>query len=185
MRKIRIDTIVSPSKAELERLYNKPTTMVDLSKHYKVSEITIFRWLKKFNIKSRAHGTRTHKQRNKLLNKDGYILIWTPEHPNANVDGYVFEHRLVMEKHLSRYLESQEIIHHINEIRTDNRIENLQLLPSKGMHNKIHFSGSKNPNYKDGRCKDRKEYEHIRKMKKSCSSSLMGQRTLNKAQIKM
>jgi len=59
---------------------------------------------------------------------EGYILILTPGHPFAQKDGYVLEHRLVMEKHLCRYLKPDEVVHHINGIKTDNRIENLQLM---------------------------------------------------------
>lgn len=44
--------------------------------------------------------------------KDGYILLWLPEHPAAFGPGWVFEHRAVMESHLGRYLLPGETVHH-------------------------------------------------------------------------
>lgn len=69
----------------------------------------------------------------------GYISISLRGHPYAHKQsGRVLEHRLVMEQYLGRYLLPTEIIHHINGIRDDNRIENLRLIQTEKKHRGLH-----------------------------------------------
>lgn len=86
-----------------------------------------------------------------ISRKDGYVFIYSPEHPNCNMRGYVREHRLVMEKHIGRYLDRKEIVHHKNNKKDDNKIENLELLKSHSEHMKDnHNKHLKNYSFKKG-----------------------------------
>ena len=57
----------------------------------------------------------------------GYIMQQATDHPRANRGGYVYQHILVMEAKLGRYLRPGENVHHKNGIRTDNSPGNLEL----------------------------------------------------------
>ena len=69
-----------------------------------------------------------------------YRYIYFPHHPNCTKGGYVAEHRLVMEDHIGRYLTKKEVVHHLNEVPTDNHIGNLVLCPSVGIHTRDYHS---------------------------------------------
>lgn len=66
------------------------------------------------------------------INKDNpYFDMCTPT-PNGK-SGYVREHRLVMAKEMGRPLIPTELVHHINGVRSDNRVENL-CVTERGEH---------------------------------------------------
>lgn len=104
----------------------------------------------------------------------GYWIISKPEgyrgkrHVGYN---FLYEHRYLMEEKLGRYLEYNEIIHHINGDKLDNRIENLMVL-SRSKHGEFN---TKPPNIKCDICK---KYFHKRPSKiyktNFCSRQCMG-----------
>ncbi len=75
----------------------------------------------------------------RLKTSTGYIIVRCEGHPRTSEGHpYVFEHILVMEAYLGRYLTINEIIHHINGRKDDNRIENLELI-DRSKHMKHHI----------------------------------------------
>jgi len=80
----------------------------------------------------------------KTKREGGYLLIHCPTHPYRIQGNYVREHRFVMEAHIGRTLLPTEVVHHINGIPDDNRIENLMLFANNSEHNKHHKEQRKN-----------------------------------------
>jgi hypothetical protein len=73
--------------------------------------------------------------------KQEYIYVSVPKDYKGvtysrpgGVKRYVYQHRLIMEKILGRYLKRSEIVHHKNGIKYDNREENLELIVKKSEH---------------------------------------------------
>src|SRR3990167_9078352 len=83
----------------------------------------------------------------KIMTGGGHVYIYSPNHPLANHKGYVMEHRLVMEKHIGRFLTQEEVVHHLDGSKINNELENLKLLPNRQEHLKLHFEAIKENAY--------------------------------------
>jgi hypothetical protein len=79
----------------------------------------------------------------------GYVFVKTIGHPYGNELGYVKRSRLVMEQYLGRYLEPDEIVHHINRERSDDSLENLMYFPSSAEHTKHHSKIRKHEKFEE------------------------------------
>ncbi len=76
----------------------------------------------------------------------GYITIYNPEHIKANANGRVLRAIIVLEEKIGRKLLKNEVAHHINEIKTDDRPENLQLMTSHE-HRAYHINKHRKNNW--------------------------------------
>lgn len=79
---------------------------------------------------------------NFVRNLNGYRLVFLPDHPkamkNANWSGYVYEHIAVVEEMLGRPLHTNEVVHHLNGDRSNNKSHNLLVL-ERSQHAKLHM----------------------------------------------
>lgn len=75
--------------------------------------------------------------------RNGYVMLNIPDHHRASTDGYVYEHVVLAEKYIGRSLKPEEVVHHENEIKDDNSIENLKIFRTSSDHTRYHNTGIK------------------------------------------
>jgi ribosomal protein L40E len=76
------------------------------------------------------------------IDQDGYIKTYAPDHPWPRRGGYIFEHVRLMELAIGRRMRVEEVVHHINENRQDNRLDNLEIMTTSN-HSIHHRSKDK------------------------------------------
>ena len=75
----------------------------------------------------------------KIISKGDYKYALVKEHPSRTKNGYVLLHRIVVENHIGRLLNANEVVHHIDGNKFNNSIENLEVM-SASEHAKLHSS---------------------------------------------
>lgn len=71
---------------------------------------------------------RWYNGRRAKLDQFGYVMVWAPDHPNKVLKGWQYEHRLVLENTLGRYLIDGEVCHHKDGNKGNNDPSNLELM---------------------------------------------------------
>lgn len=124
----------------LQRLLDDGLTQSSIAERLEVHLTTIERSVGRLGLRTARTGPRAaeqHHQRwagGRHLDKHGYILIFVPLHPGARTSGYVYEHRLLMEVTLGRYLLREEVPHHLDDHPRHNWPSNLELHPDNASH---------------------------------------------------
>jgi hypothetical protein len=72
-----------------------------------------------------------------MLDKDGYLKRYAPDHPWPRKGGYVREHVRMMELNIGRRIKSGEVVHHKDHDHTNNALDNLELL-THSEHSRLH-----------------------------------------------
>lgn len=126
----------------------------ETAKHFGVSVPTISRTMRRHGLKSKK-GRGSPLEKNFFWNggrtedQDRYVLLKMPGHPHATKQGYVREHRLVMEKMLGRYLDPVEVVHHRDSNKANNDPSNLMLFANNAEH--LLYEWQQNSRFSDPR----------------------------------
>ena len=132
-------------------------THEQVGKIFGVQHQTISKWCHRYKIQTQRTGPRSgsgHPEwKGGIRIVSGYKYIYSPNHPNKTIGNAVAEHRLVIEKKIGRYLERQEVVHHIDGNPLNNHPDNLVLFSRNSDHLKHELTG-KCPNWtEDGKKK--------------------------------
>ena len=121
--------------------YAENKSIIKASKHFDIGLATANRILKKNGIaRDGRFKTNNKNWAGGKCMAAGYVKIRDPLNVMRDSRGYVWEHRLVMAKHLGRPLLRTEVVHHIDENKSNNDITNLILFSSQAEHISHHRS---------------------------------------------
>lgn len=118
----------------------RTSTTTEFKKGHKHSKEILEKIGKTLKGRFLAEKSPTWKGGEYIKSSGGYVMVYAPHHPFNTNGKYIRKHRLVMEKHIGRYLRPTEVVHHIDGNVLNNHISNLMLFPNNSAHAKFHKS---------------------------------------------
>lgn len=158
---MRYKILNESKKKSIIQLYSiEKKSEYDIAKKYNIAPSTVYYILKNHNVqlRSRSEALKGKLRKNgKTITQKGYVLLFRPEHPFSWKIGYIRKSRLIIEQYLREnnpnhpaliekdgevYLRPEWDVHHVNGIKDDDKIENLEVLEHR-KHSKLTFPISK------------------------------------------
>ncbi len=172
VRKIRFNSKLFNCWDKAVSLYQAGFSTVEIGKKFNVDPSNVYRdfMLHGIKIRNRSESVKMAFRRGRgykgtgrskhTPHSSGYILTYVPDHSRANNKGYVQESLLVAEGCLNRKLESNELVHHIDSNKINNKPNNLLVL-TKSEHSKLHVRQGDMVGLKLGpKCRGKTQRDH-------------------------
>jgi len=132
-----------------QKYVNEKLSMNDIGHILNINKTVIYDWLNRLKIPTRnlyddhpnKHrcGKENHNWNGGKTVNCGYLSVRVDfDHPAKDRNMYVRKHRLVVEDKIKRFLKKEEQIHHIDNDKMNNKIENLMLFPNAKKHTEFH-----------------------------------------------
>lgn len=153
----RSDALPSPGKAWFHEHYEvQQQTITEMAAELGRSVMWVHRRMREDGIQRRTPGAirKSHQRSDATLpnSEDGrkqrryhsvYVKIHVPDHPRADKHGFVPKHRWVAEQNLGRLLKPGEVVHHIDDDKSNNDPDNILVFPSQKAHAAFHARQNK------------------------------------------
>lgn len=141
-------------KPQILALANGKLTSAEIAAQLGCSDKHVQNILRIYNAERLSRGAR-HGELNhgyiggRSIDLDGYALVQAhADHPHARTTGLIYEHRLVVEQEIGRYLLPTEVVDHIDGLQLHNSPSNLRVFASNRDHLRATISGQR-PNWSE------------------------------------
>lgn len=164
---------MNANTTKILELHDGKRTSKEIAKAVGVSPRYVRKVALKYDLPRLAEGGRPGRDNHQFvsgrrIDRDGYVLVTAPPghpyarpRPNRPGGAIMYEHRLVMEKKLGRYLLPEEVVDHKDELTLHNAPSNLRLFDQNSTHLRETISGRPKQTSRSGRANIATKHLHL------------------------